>query len=189
VISDSQILATSPAGSGTVDVTVTTPGGTTTTSSSDQFTYISHSIISTVSNALSAAANVLSQLDRTATLQTGSVAVSLDAATPGTLNVNIISLQDVHVARVLRKGTVLARGKVVARHAGKVKLKLRLTAAGRSALKSLIKALPVQLTANFISTKVIKYTTKLGTRIRPRHHAGGIRGSILRGFPRVAVDV
>jgi IPT/TIG domain len=37
--SDTQITATSPAGSGTVDVTVTTPGGTSATSSADQFTY------------------------------------------------------------------------------------------------------------------------------------------------------
>jgi hypothetical protein len=39
VNSASQITATSPAGTGTVDVTVTTPGGTSATSSADQFTY------------------------------------------------------------------------------------------------------------------------------------------------------
>ena len=39
VISDTQITADSPAGSGTVNVTVTTPGGTSTTSALDQFTY------------------------------------------------------------------------------------------------------------------------------------------------------
>jgi hypothetical protein len=39
VKSDTQIIVTSPAGSGLVDVTVTTPGGTSATSSSDQFTY------------------------------------------------------------------------------------------------------------------------------------------------------
>jgi len=39
VSSDTQIKAVSPAGSGTVHVTVTTPGGTTTTSNADQFTY------------------------------------------------------------------------------------------------------------------------------------------------------
>lgn len=37
--SDSQITAVSPAGSGTVDITVTTPGGTSSTSSADEFTY------------------------------------------------------------------------------------------------------------------------------------------------------
>jgi len=40
VDSDTSITATSPAGSaGTVDITVTTPGGTSTTSSADEFTY------------------------------------------------------------------------------------------------------------------------------------------------------
>ena len=40
VNSDTSISATSPAGSGTVDVTVTAPGGTSATSSADDFTYI-----------------------------------------------------------------------------------------------------------------------------------------------------
>jgi IPT/TIG domain len=40
VNSDSQITATSPAGSGTVDVTVTTPNGTSAKSSADKFTYL-----------------------------------------------------------------------------------------------------------------------------------------------------
>ncbi len=39
VDSDTQITATSPAGSGTVDVTVITPGGTSATGAADQFTY------------------------------------------------------------------------------------------------------------------------------------------------------
>ena len=39
VVSSSQITATSPPGSGTVDVTVTTPGGTSGRSAADQFTY------------------------------------------------------------------------------------------------------------------------------------------------------
>lgn len=39
VISDKIVLATSPAGSGTVSVTVTTPLGTTVAGSKDQFTY------------------------------------------------------------------------------------------------------------------------------------------------------
>lgn len=40
VVSDTQITATSPAGSsGTVDVTVVTPAGTSATSPADQFTY------------------------------------------------------------------------------------------------------------------------------------------------------
>jgi large repetitive protein len=39
VMSDTQIRVTSPAGSGTVDVTVITPAGTSAQSSADQFTY------------------------------------------------------------------------------------------------------------------------------------------------------
>ncbi len=39
VVSATSITADSPAGTGTVDVTVTTPGGTSPTSSADQFTY------------------------------------------------------------------------------------------------------------------------------------------------------
>lgn len=40
VDSDTQIVATSPAGSGTVDITVSTPAGTSATSAADQFTYV-----------------------------------------------------------------------------------------------------------------------------------------------------
>ena len=40
VDSATQITATSPAGVGTVDVTVTTEGGTSATSTADQFTYV-----------------------------------------------------------------------------------------------------------------------------------------------------
>jgi IPT/TIG domain len=39
VVSDTEITVSSPPGSGTVDITVTTPGGTSATSSADQFTY------------------------------------------------------------------------------------------------------------------------------------------------------
>ena len=37
--SDTQITASSPAGSGTVDITVVTPGGTSANSPADQFSY------------------------------------------------------------------------------------------------------------------------------------------------------
>ena len=40
MVSSTTITADSPAGTGVVDVTVTTPGGTSATSSADQFTYI-----------------------------------------------------------------------------------------------------------------------------------------------------
>ncbi len=49
VNSATQITAKAPAGSGTVDVTVTTPGGTSSTSSADQFTYAPKPTISGVS--------------------------------------------------------------------------------------------------------------------------------------------
>jgi hypothetical protein len=39
VDSDTQITATSPQGSGTVDITVITPAGTSATVNADQFTY------------------------------------------------------------------------------------------------------------------------------------------------------
>jgi hypothetical protein len=39
VVSSTQVTATAPAGSGTVDVTVTTPNGTSATSSADRYTY------------------------------------------------------------------------------------------------------------------------------------------------------
>jgi hypothetical protein len=42
VNSDESITASSPPGTGTVDVTVTTPQGTSSTSSADQFTYVLH---------------------------------------------------------------------------------------------------------------------------------------------------
>jgi IPT/TIG domain len=50
VNSDSQITATSPTGAGVVDVTVTTPvGGTSGTSSADQFTYVAAPTVTSVS--------------------------------------------------------------------------------------------------------------------------------------------
>ena len=49
VISSTQIVVISPAGAGTVDVTVTTPVGTSTTSGADQFTYESAPAVTAVS--------------------------------------------------------------------------------------------------------------------------------------------
>src|SRR5581483_9526491 len=46
VDSDSQITAVSPGGSGTVDVTVITPAGTSETSAADQFTYVGLPVVS-----------------------------------------------------------------------------------------------------------------------------------------------
>jgi hypothetical protein len=49
------LLATSPSGSGSVDVTVTTPGGTSATSSADRFTYLPAPSVSGVSPAVAKA--------------------------------------------------------------------------------------------------------------------------------------
>ena len=49
VNSNTQITAVSPAGSGTVDVRVTTPGGTSATSSADRFTYVPAPIVTGMS--------------------------------------------------------------------------------------------------------------------------------------------
>ena len=56
VNSDTQISATSPAGStGTVDVRVTTPGGTSATSASDQYTYVAPPTVTGIAPATGAA--------------------------------------------------------------------------------------------------------------------------------------
>ncbi len=52
VNSATQITATAPAGSGTVDVTVSTPGGTSSTSSADRYTYVPLPTVSSVSPSL-----------------------------------------------------------------------------------------------------------------------------------------
>jgi hypothetical protein len=48
VMNDQSITATSPPGSGTVNVTVTTPGGTSTPSTNDRFTYAQSPVIASV---------------------------------------------------------------------------------------------------------------------------------------------
>ena len=49
--SNTQITATSPAGTGTIDVTVTTSGGTSATTAGDQFTYVGAPTVTAVSPA------------------------------------------------------------------------------------------------------------------------------------------
>ena len=49
VDSDTRITAATPAGAGTVDITVTTPGGTLATSSNDQFTFYNVPVVTAVS--------------------------------------------------------------------------------------------------------------------------------------------
>jgi hypothetical protein len=51
VNSDTQITTVSPAGSGIVDVTIITPGGTSATSRADRFAYIPHTVVSNISPA------------------------------------------------------------------------------------------------------------------------------------------
>ena len=62
VLSPTEIQATSPAGSGTVEVTVTTAGGTTAASGADKFSYVSLPVVSVVSPATgpTAGGNVVS---------------------------------------------------------------------------------------------------------------------------------
>src|SRR5450830_1195666 len=49
VASATQITATAPAGTGTVDVRITTPGGTSATSAADQFTYVAAPTVTSIS--------------------------------------------------------------------------------------------------------------------------------------------
>ena len=49
VESDTSIIAVAPAGTSTVDVTVSTPGGTSTTSSADEFSYVPPPTVTAVS--------------------------------------------------------------------------------------------------------------------------------------------
>ena len=49
VVSDTEVKVDAPAGSGTVDVTVTTPGGTSTTSSADRYAYVTEPTVTELS--------------------------------------------------------------------------------------------------------------------------------------------
>jgi len=75
VNSDSSITATSPAGTGTVDVRVTTPGGTSTTSAADQYTYLATPGVTSVSPTAGPAAGATS-VTITGTGFTGATAVT-----------------------------------------------------------------------------------------------------------------
>lgn len=179
VINDGEVMATSPAGSGTVDVTVKTPAGTSAVNGGDRFTYIRPAVIGTANNVLTAAVSQLSQLNPAAALKSGTFVVEVKVSTPGTINVSVLAQQNATIARVLKKGTVLAHGRAVAKHVGTVKLVLHLTSAGRAALKKLKRALPVTVVARFVPSSGAAYTAKRGARIRPRHHASVVRGHVL----------
>ena len=49
IVSSTELVAYSPPGTGTVDVTVTTAGGTSATSSAEQFTYVPAPIVTNIS--------------------------------------------------------------------------------------------------------------------------------------------
>jgi hypothetical protein len=88
VDSPTQITATAPAGSaGTINVTVTTPYGTSSTSSASQFTYVAAPTVSTLSVSSGPTAGGTS-VTITGTNFTGLVAVSFGGVPAATLTVN-----------------------------------------------------------------------------------------------------
>ncbi|WP_246801360.1 IPT/TIG domain-containing protein [Bradyrhizobium genosp. L] len=87
VNSDTSITATSPAGTGTVDVTVTTPIGTSPTSAADQFNYTNGPTVTAVSPASGPAAGGTS-VTVTGTNFTGATAVKFGASNATGFTVN-----------------------------------------------------------------------------------------------------
>ena len=79
VVSSTEITADSPAGSGVVDVTVTTPGGTSPTSSADKFTYIAAPTVTGLSPTSGPAAGG-TLVTITGTAFTGATAVEIGRA-------------------------------------------------------------------------------------------------------------
>ena len=93
VISDTQITATDPAGTGTVDVQVTTPsGGTSATSSADQFTYVAPppTILSVTTNDGEADGNTTQASEVRQLVVTFSEAVNLTQ--PGAFSLGVYNL-------------------------------------------------------------------------------------------------
>jgi hypothetical protein len=100
--SDTQITATSPAGSGPVDVTVTTAGGTSATGSADTFTYVAAPTVSSVAPSSGPAAGGTSVMI-TGTNFTGAGAVNFgNAAAIFTFN------SDTQITAISPAGTGLA---------------------------------------------------------------------------------
>jgi hypothetical protein len=87
VNSDTQITAISPAGTGTVDVTVTTAGGTSAASSADQFTYVAAPTIAGLSPNTGPATGGTSVVI-TGTGFTGAIAVHFDGSAATSFTVN-----------------------------------------------------------------------------------------------------
>ncbi len=96
VASDTSITATSPAGTGMVDVTVTTPSSTSATSSVDQFTYAAPPAPSLTSATITSNGNLIGTLAST-TLLTND-AGSCDGTNAGTADCHILNVQSVVVA-------------------------------------------------------------------------------------------
>jgi len=92
VNSATQITATSPAGSlGTVDVTVTTTGGTSATGSSDQFTYFT--VPTATSNAASSITSTGVTLNGSINANNTSTAVTFDYGTTTSYGTNVVATQ------------------------------------------------------------------------------------------------
>lgn len=112
VVSATQLKATVPAGSGTVDVTVTNPGGTSATSSSDQFTYVVPSVSSVSPNAGPVAGGQTVTIH--GTNLTGATGVSFGSA--AATNVTVVSDTELtattpaHVAGVADVTVTTAKG-------------------------------------------------------------------------------
>ncbi len=87
VNSPTQITATAPAGTGTVDITVTTVGGTSTTATADQFTYVGAPTVTAISPASGSTAGGTSVVI-TGTNFTGATAVTFGATSATSLTVN-----------------------------------------------------------------------------------------------------
>ena len=93
VVSNTAITADSPAGTGVVDVTVTTPGGKSATSAADQFTYIAAPAVTGLSPTSGPAAGG-TLVTITGTSFTGATAV--DFGTTAATNVTVVSNTDDH---------------------------------------------------------------------------------------------
>ncbi len=89
VNNDQSITTTSPSGSGTIDVTVTTTGGTSATSSKDQFTYVAGPPPApTVTSVNPATGPAGTPVDVSGTNFTGATAVDFGTGNPATFTVN-----------------------------------------------------------------------------------------------------
>jgi adhesin HecA-like repeat protein len=176
VINDQEIVATSPAGNGVVDVHVTSSGGTNPASASNAFTYVAAVIVRpavarTVNNLLDTAIHVISHLDPDRALRDGKVVFQTDVRALGNLKLVIIASPIGRTGRTPARHTVLAIAAVSAEHTGNVTITLRLTTAGRNAVRRLNRTIGVQLVASLTGRHALAYTATHTTtlRVRPRH--------------------